>query len=80
MSGDSERVNGKRRIGEHLKKHGYITPMVHFAVYGKMNGLPQRVRDLRESGWSIETKLYIDDAGKTYPKYILRGAPDNEPT
>ena len=70
-----DRARGKALIGAHLERHGYITPMIHFAVYGKMNGLPQRIRDLRESGWSIETRLQLDDDGKAYPKYILRGAP-----
>lgn len=60
----------KDKVANHLVLHGYITPALAFAVYGKMNGLAQRILDLRDSGWEIETEQCIDDEGKKYVRYI----------
>lgn len=65
----------KSKLATHLRVHGYITPALAFAVYGKFNGLAQRIMDLRDEGWEIDTNVEIDDDGKRYPRYVLTGAP-----
>ena len=66
----------KDKLKTHLRVHGYITPALAFAVYGKFNGLAQRILDLRDEGWDIETQKLVDEEGKGYARYILCGAPD----
>lgn len=65
----------KDQLKNHLMHHGYITPALAFAVYGKLNGLAQRIMDLRDEGWDIDTLIEVDDAGKSYARYILAGTP-----
>ena len=67
----------KDKLKTHLQTHGYITPALSFAVYGKFNGLAQRIQDLRNEGWEIDTQLGQDDEGKSYARYILKGVPSD---
>lgn len=55
----------------HLTYHGYITPGIWLLVYGKTNGLAQRISDLRARRWKIDTVREKDDTGKNMVKYIL---------
>lgn len=56
---------------DHLVYHGYITPGIWLLVYGKTNGLAQRISDLRKRRWQIDTVTAKDDTGKNMVTYIL---------
>jgi len=58
------------KILSHLTRHGDITPMEAWNVYGcyRLSSVIQR---LRKKGHAIGTRMKADDAGKNYAQYYM---------
>lgn len=56
----------------HLEAGKSITPLEAFGVYGIFR-LAARIRDLRDAGLNIETRMRADVKGKQYAEYALGG-------
>ena len=76
MNGREERPSQKKAILEHLKKFCSIEPMMALREYGCLC-LAERIRDLREDGYKIETEK-MTTVGKIsgrlvqFANYILK--------
>ena len=62
-----------RTIAKHLREVGNISGVEAAALY-KCRALPRRIKDLKELGWPVQTKLQKDATGQRYARYFLEAA------
>lgn len=70
MKKSIKRKSQKQRILEHLQSKRSITPLEALELYGCLS-LAQRIQELRDSGYSIDTELETISSGKRFAKYTL---------
>ena len=64
-------MTSKQQVQHHLDTHGYVTIGAMNLTYGRLNGLAQRIHDLRNDGVAITTTTKKDDSGRSYVRYEL---------
>ena len=62
--------NHPEKVMSHLTRHGDITPMGAWNVYGCYR-LSSVINRLRKKGHAIGTRMKTDDAGKQYAQYYM---------
>lgn len=62
-----------KTILRHLKTRHTISPLEAWGSYGIMR-LAAAIFDIRKAGYTVDTTIKHDEAGKQYARYALLGA------
>lgn len=62
-------MSQKEMILKHLRKHGSMTRLVAYDLYGIID-FRKRVSELRQEGYEINRVKMVDDIGRSYSRYM----------